>query len=710
MKKIFSAVIFLFIFTLSISVSAADVTGEVNVYNSKKQEVASFEIVTNNLTVNARSAIQKALDYCKNNASPADIHTVKIPKGEYCVYSSLDVYGNTVIDLNSSVITRSEDCSSIVRFGRKSETVYGYNGFKNVTVKNGTFDARHRGKGSLFRFAHASNVEINNITFKNTTDVNHLLTFAASENVRVLNCTFRDMKITEKLSKFNCEALQIDILMERYIDYPAYDGTRTRNVTVSGCSFINVPRGLGTHSGIAGYYFDNMVFKNNTFKNITDYAIKAVNYINSEISDNKITDCGSGISCSAVTNGSLVNFYAPLKSSDKIIRSYNVKISNNNISLKSNGADSVSFGIRLTGANIKNQKDKDGKVYSADCRIGGVTVEKNTITTSVNEENCYALHIDGGLGSVYGEKSDLVLKNNTVNFTDTSGTGKTNYGIRLENSANVYVYGNKITGKKAKKYNVHSSMVADNCQGITVVSNKLNGAAAFGIKLTDVSKAKVQKNSLNNIKSNGIYVYKGCKSVSVSSNKIKNTSGYGIALSDASVSSISSNSIYSPKKYAIYLTGNSKCTTISSNYICGGKKTGIYLNKKASATTITKNNIDIVSKTADGITVNDSASVQKITYNKINAKTKKESKKLKVKSKHGIRINSAACKIKQISNNSINQCADTGIYIAKAKTKATLSKNTVKTAKYGIRYKKGKAVLKKNTFKKCTKAKTVVIK
>ena len=195
----------------------------------------------------------------------------------------------------------------------------------------------------------------------------------------------------------------------------------------------------------------------------------------------------------------------------------------------------------------------------------------------------------------------------------------------------------------------------------------------------------------------------------VKSNKIKSCSGYGIDVKDGQVNSISSNSIYACKKYSIYLTGKAKVKTVSSNYICGGKKTGIYLNKTASATTVTKNSIDVVSKSVDGICVNDKASVTNITSNKINAKTKKDSKKLKVKCKYGIRINSSSCKIKKITGNTINQCDNTGIYIAKAKTKATVSKNTVKKAKYGIIYKKSKAKLSKNTFKSCSKEKTKVI-
>ncbi len=707
MKKTLFALILTVVMLMSLTAyaSAEDAVGNITVTNSAGQTVATYEIVTKNLSLDARDTIEKALRYARDNATSTDIYTVKLPKGDYCLYQSINLYSNTVFDLSDSVITRAQGCGSMIRFGTSKDVVYGYEGYKNVTIKNGTFDAKNIGGSSLVRFAHASNVEISGVTFKNTTDVQHLLTFAACENVRVKDCQFRDMKITEDLAGYNCEAVQIDILKEGYFTYPAYDGTPTKNVSVTGCTFENVPRGLGTHSAIAGYYFDNMVFENNTFNNVDSYAIRVVNYINSTVSDNVITDCGSGISCGTITNTNLSNFFAPL-SGMQVRNDVNVTISGNKISLKSNGADSSAFGIRLIGAEIKNFKDKSGKTFTADCRISGVRVENNTISGAVTQTSLNAIHINGAKGSAYGKKNNVSIKNNKVTFNYKGKINNTVYGIKTENSEKVYFYGNAVTDKKAV---IHSCVTADKSSELYFEKNTFSGAKSFGVKLQNTKKAAVISNTISNTKSNGIYILKGCTAVDVKSNTIKGCSGYGIDVNEGQVNNISSNSIYACKKYSIYLTGKAKIKTISSNYICGGKKTGIYLNKTASATTVTKNNIDVVSKSVDGICVNDKASVTNITSNKINAKTKKDSKKLKVKCKYGIRINSASCKIKKITGNTINQCDNTGIYIAKAKTKATVSKNTVKKAQYGIRYKKGKAKLSKNTFKSCAKAKTKVI-
>ena len=205
MKKTLLALFLTAIMLISLAVfaSAEDEFGTITVTNAAGETVATYEIVTNNTSLDARDTIQKALRYVRDNASPTDIHTVKLPKGKYGLQQSLNLYSNTVLDLSGSVIFREEGCGSMIRFGVSSDVVYGYDGYRNITIKNGTFDAQNIGGSSLVRFAHASNVEINGVIFKNTTDVQHLLTFAACENVRISSCQFRDMKITGSLDGFN---------------------------------------------------------------------------------------------------------------------------------------------------------------------------------------------------------------------------------------------------------------------------------------------------------------------------------------------------------------------------------------------------------------------------------------------------------------------------------------------------------------------------
>ena len=66
-----------------------------------------------------------------------------------------------------------------------------------------------------------------------------------------------------------------------------------------------------------------------------------------------------------------------------------------------------------------------------------------------------------------------------------------------------------------------------------------------------------------------------------------------------------------------------------------------------------------------------------IKSNKINTKTKKNSKKLKVKCKNGIQISSKKCAIKQISGNTIKKYKSKPILVAASSTKPKITKNKV---------------------------------
>ncbi len=136
MKKTLSALFLTVIMIVSLAVfaSAEDALGNITVINSAGETVATYEIVTNNTSLDARDTIQKALRYVRDNASPTDIHTVKLPQGKYGLQQSLNLYSNTIFDLSGSLIVRAEGCGSMIRFGVSSDVVYGYDGYRNITI------------------------------------------------------------------------------------------------------------------------------------------------------------------------------------------------------------------------------------------------------------------------------------------------------------------------------------------------------------------------------------------------------------------------------------------------------------------------------------------------------------------------------------------------------------------------------------------------
>lgn len=665
--------------------------------------VKTYDITVNDTSVNARTVMQKALDYIRDNASEENILTLKLPKGSYGIHSSLNVYSNTVMDLNGGTLYRMGGCGSVIRFGRGGEVSYGYNGFRNVTVRNGVIDGNRTGTGSLIRFGHAYNVQFRGVTIQNTKDVMHLISFGASKKVVFDSCKFRNMSIGEKLDKYNCEAIQMDILEERHFTYNAMDGTRTSSVTVKNCEFSDVQRGFGTHSAIAGYYFDDITLTGNTFKNIKGYAVSAVNWRNSNISDNTITNCGSGITCSTVVHNMKSNFFAPLDKNDKIEQNMRVKIANNTITLKSLGYRNTAYGIDIKGAVVGKSKDLNGKEYSGDFRISGVTIENNSITSAVNHINTYAIRVNGAIGSAYGEKSNFTIKNNKIVFSAAKHK-HVNYGLKIENSSKIYVCGNSISDKSDTNMNLRCGIVATDSSYLYLVKGRVTNTRSYAVKLQNVKYAVVDGNVLKNNRENSIYICSGCRKISVTANSIYSAGENAIVARDAGCRKISSNNIYSPKGIGIYITGSSVCTYVHSNYVCDSESTGIYLNSSASVSSISENSIDLTSSELNAISVNADATVKKITKNSINKKLQSKSKSLKVKCKNGISVNSKACAIEEISGNEIRYSAKNAIDIGAAKTKAKITKNKIYSCQYGIRYCKGS--LSDNSIKKYTVAKT----
>ena len=651
--------------------SSNDTTESIEVL-SGDEVVTTYEIITNNKTQNARDTIQRALRYARNNASENDIYTVRLPKGTYYFYSSLDIYSNTVFDLNGSVVMRAGNCSSLIRFGEKNDVSYGYNGYKNITIKNGTFDGNRTGNTSLIRFAHAENIKIDNVTFTNTKGVMHLLTFAASNNVSVTDCTFSDMTITKNIEKFNCEALQIDILKKGHFNYPAQDGTPSKNITVSGCTFENLQRGVGTHSAFQNHYFDNIKITGNTFKNIEGYAINAINYTNSVLSDNIIENCSSGINCSTITNYKLAHFYGPVNESDLPVSVLNTVIKNNTISLSDNDYEHIGYGINIAGQNIKNYTDKDGKKISGDYRISGVSAENNTITSKVSAHNFYGIQIEGAVGK---ENGKITVKSNKINISCNNTAVKANYGIRITDSLNVDIEGNTVADNGTVVH-LESGIRLESSEGCRIIKNTITNTTSFGIKLTSAAKSVVSENTLNKIASDGIYIFSKSDNVSITDNALYSPKGHGIYARDSKLSDISSNKIYTPNDHGIYVTGTAFVKNIYNNLLSGINSHGIYLNKDASADTILSNKVDIINKSAVGIYLINNASAGTIDKNLINTN---ESKSLTVTCKNGITVNSKKCALKSLSSNTVKGCTDNAIvlFALKSDSKPKINSNTV---------------------------------
>ena len=144
---------------------------------------ASYQDVELDSKYDFEKAFQKALDVARDSEDKNTIYRIKIPAGTYKAGSCFNVYSNTYIDMEGVTLIRTSG-SSMFRFGRSEDVkkISGYTGFKNITFHGGTIDgqgAQHGYKSTLLRFAHASDVTVENMTLTNTYS-SHSIEFAAA--------------------------------------------------------------------------------------------------------------------------------------------------------------------------------------------------------------------------------------------------------------------------------------------------------------------------------------------------------------------------------------------------------------------------------------------------------------------------------------------------------------------------------------------------
>lgn len=191
---------------------------------------AAYQDVELDSKYDFEKAFQKALDVARDSKDKNTIYRIKIPAGTYKAGSCFNVYSNTYIDMEGVTLVRTSG-SSMFRFGRSEDVkkISGYTGFKNITFHGGTIDgqgAQHGYKSTLLRFAHASDVTIEDMTLTNTSN-SHNIEFAACQNVTINNCVFSDY---HGKADSNNEAIQIETLQKSHFgSYGRYDETPNRN-------------------------------------------------------------------------------------------------------------------------------------------------------------------------------------------------------------------------------------------------------------------------------------------------------------------------------------------------------------------------------------------------------------------------------------------------------------------------------------------------
>ena len=541
--------------------------------------------------------IQSVFNEARENATPTMQYKVILPTGVFKLDGTLSLYSNTFLDMNGATLLRyhSRD-ASILKCGRAVDVSSGYEGFVNITVINGTLDGWDKvmepSTSNLVRMGHARNILFENLNFVNNCN-SHCLEMGACKGVTVKNCVFKDQyQVNGKTAA--SEALQIDALHTKSFPlYETYDGTACRDILVTGCTFENLTRGVGSHAVILddNSYYDGIVITNNTFRNISDYAVISLCWKNSKVNNNEITDCNNGILIRSMRsdfklmyNGE--TFTSPLKD-------YNVQVDSNTIS-------TTLTCVRLYGVNVPAAvnwiyDEVTGTVPAGDYGIYNVSVTNNTLKSydtavklchasscKVLKNNISVSGATAGLSGVYvfDTSSSNIISHNTV---QNSGDNSMKAGILFSGACKKNtVYNNIVKG------NIQNGIYLYNgANGCNVNQNTVSGTTTNGIYVYGCKNAVTNNNTVSPSKGNGIMLKSGSSSLELEKNTVKGGT-VGIGASNSTTGNITGNAV-SSSDYGLYFN-TSTVKTVKRNNISNAKSNGIYIGN-TTFSSVTSNSV-----------------------------------------------------------------------------------------------------------------------
>lgn len=486
------------------------------------------------------------------------IHTVKVKPGEYKLGRTLHIYGNTTLDVTDVTLNYSKSSGNMMMNStneiNKSSEAAGYGKDKNMTILGGTWVFPKNNSSCIMRFLHCSELTLKGcvITGGNST---HQVETGAIDGFYVEGCTFKDMNKSNKQG--GREALQLDIPICNSVFPLAYqDGTLMKNVKITGCTFKNLPRGVGSHNTLVGGYFDNINITDNRFENIEGDAIITVNYINSKIDNNTMINCGSGVLFTHHKSGiqAVYNtiFDGKVKYKGKVVNNANTSISNNTFVMRSKSYASELCAIKTAGYNqLKQMKKKveghSTTIQKGNYHISGLVISNNKITT-----NGYGIHLMN--------IRDSEVSNNIIICKGSTGEYD---GISIEKeSYRISIDKNQVTNSRRDGIAVKAKASASSLKG-----NNVKSAKRYGIFIYEKSKVlgDFTSNNISSCKSNGIEVNIDCSLKNCKNNTIKYCKGYAVRMGYGVSAKIQHNNLIKNKKNYYVLHAKS-VLTVAKNY------------------------------------------------------------------------------------------------------------------------------------------------
>ncbi len=232
--------------------------------------------------------------------------TLVLKKGTYNITNVLSVPSNVTIKLSKGVVlkklsstgTKGLKASNTMFYlvppskQNKKNSTYGYKGSKNISIiaaKGATIDMNGTSSTAIY-MAHNNNVSVKGITFKNVKGATYIININGCNKVNITNCSFSGQR-----TKTTAIVLDMPAKTKKQTKvWVKQDNTMNANITVTGCNFNSLNRGLASVRFVSGKYHSNVVINSNVFRNIQDDVIRAINLKTPVICGNMFNNVGTG--------------------------------------------------------------------------------------------------------------------------------------------------------------------------------------------------------------------------------------------------------------------------------------------------------------------------------------------------------------------------------------------------------------------------------
>jgi len=416
------------------------------------------------------SAIQSALDRARE-LNGAEVY---IPDGTYPIKATLRIYSNTRLRCAPNArIIRAAAFTSMLLPGIGG--VDGYDGVHDVEVIGGIWDCNARQfpvPSNALIFGHAQRITVRNLTILDVHQY-HAIEFNAVQDGQILNCIFDGFSGT-RIS----EAVQIDLMKnsETFGGYGNYDNTPCRNILISGCTFRNWSRGIGSHSSTAGIFHSNIRIIGCHFEALSDQAIRAYQWKDSTIIGNTMEFCRMGIEVrpGSGADASQCGYFA-IKGN--VIK--NMSSESDGYGIWLNGDPGVLVTDTIVSDNVIYNTWNNGIYvsYCTRCIVAnniiqatgnqGISVLSTTYSTFVG--NTVTLADKHGI--VFNDSDHNLVQGNLCYDNQQIGTGETNGNISLTTGSDY----NNVQGNicRAGAYTTYGIYITNTCTGNLVTNNDL---------------------------------------------------------------------------------------------------------------------------------------------------------------------------------------------------------------------------------------------